>query len=165
MVVSLLEGAFFIVSVFLFVMLTEISVSIQTFSTLLMEVLLVFGQVVVAQNDLLPSCRMSSSITFVGIWRHCWLYISSFPPFLRETATLVLLLHQVCCSSWLLPPLQHQGHVPALTAHAQPQQRYRNVFLWTFSIITSLFNFFSLSVAYCQCLVDLSLLGSSGKKN
>lgn len=67
MVVSLLEGAFFIVSVFLFVMLTEIPVSIQTFSTLLMEVLLVFGQVVVAQNDLLPSCRMSSSITFVGI--------------------------------------------------------------------------------------------------
>lgn len=98
LIVNLLEGAFFVVPLFLLMMLTELSVSIQAFSTLLMEVLLFF----------LPKRWWPKIIFFHPViclhpshlWGHFWLHTSSFPPFLRETATLVLLLHQICCSSW-----------------------------------------------------------------
>lgn len=80
LVVSLLEGAFFIVSLFLLITLTEISVSIQTFSTLLMELLLfLLSKWWWPKNDLLPSCHMSSSITFVKALLTLQLLFTTFP--------------------------------------------------------------------------------------
>lgn len=101
LVVILLEGTFFIVSLFINNINRNLSVH-QSFQHSPMDF---FVQVIVAQNDLFPSCHVSSSSSHS--WRHCWLCTSSFPPFLRET--LVLLLLQVCSSSWLWTPLQHLG--------------------------------------------------------